>query len=143
MAPLGHAATSSTPPDGGLKAEAAHEKPADDGQQEKLPHGGRHDGPGLTGDPPEIVGRQLHPGDDHREKDQDRHAGIHDGLQQGTTHATRTDPAAGRQTERAGLPPQDPVLPCFSCRDRDCKRFRRTIPLERMGTSATRERVHG
>jgi hypothetical protein len=40
-------------------------------------------------------------------------------------------------TERARLSPQDPVLPCFSWRDRDFKCFRQAIPLERMEVSET------
>jgi hypothetical protein len=65
-------------------AEATDENLPGDGQHGKLPHGGRHDGPGLTSDPPEIGRRQFHPDDDHRENDQDWHAGSHDGLQHGT-----------------------------------------------------------
>jgi hypothetical protein len=59
-----------------------------DGQQVELPNGGRRDRPRLTRDAPEIVGCQLHPNDDHCGKDQDRHAGIHDGLQQWTSPDT-------------------------------------------------------
>jgi hypothetical protein len=46
---------------------------------------------------------------------------------------TRTaDPAAGRHTEGAALPPQDPVLLYFRWRDRDFKCFRQAMTLERM-----------
>jgi hypothetical protein len=71
-----------------LKVEAAKEKPAKDGKEDELSHGGRHDGPGLTSN--------------RREKDQDGNAGLHDRLQQGTSPDTRAaDPAPGRKTGRA------------------------------------------
>jgi hypothetical protein len=66
-----------------MKAEAAEEKPADDRQLDELSHSSRHDDPRLTGDPPGTAGRQLHPDDGQRAKDQDRDAGIYDGFQQG------------------------------------------------------------
>jgi hypothetical protein len=68
-----------------LKVEAAGEKRADDGQKGESGHRGRDDGCGLAADPPEIIDRQLHPDDDHREDHQGRHAGIHDSLQQVTS----------------------------------------------------------
>jgi hypothetical protein len=60
--------------DGGLKAEGTDEKPTDGRQQDELPRGGRHDGLRLTCDATEVSGRQYHSDDDHRAKDQDRHA---------------------------------------------------------------------
>ncbi len=65
------------------------EKPANDGKQNALPKNRHHDGPRLTGDPPEIAHRKFHPDDDHRQKDQDRHAGIDYELQQEISPVTR------------------------------------------------------
>jgi hypothetical protein len=49
----------------------------------RLPRGGRDNGRRPTSDAPEIVGRQFHPDDGHRDDDQNRYAGLHDCRQQG------------------------------------------------------------